>query len=301
MTTTRHVSEGYIPYRGYRTWYRIVGVDGLQSKTALLCLHGGPGAPHFYLEPLERAADENRPVILYDQIGCGNSDQPSDPTLWTVDLFVEEIDAVREALGLERIHLFGMSWGGMLALEYAVRKPPGLVSIVIAHGIPSFPLWASENARLLAETPEASRRALEEHSRADTTDHPDYQAAIHEFYRRHVCRLDEWPDYLSRTLDNIRTEITDVMVGSGNFNITGTLKNWDITPRLGEIEVPTLVMSGRYDMATPVIAESIHRGIPGSEWMLFEESSHTAFIEEPELFLQVLQRFLDKAEEQQVT
>jgi proline-specific peptidase len=288
--------EGRIPFRGYETWYRVVGEAEEAGKLPLVCLHGGPGALHDYLEPLEAVAGTGRRAIFYDQLGCGRSDQPSDPSMWTVELFVDEVGAVRDALGLDRVHLFGSSWGGMLAMEYALTQPSGLASLVIASSPASIPLWAEEANRLRSELPDEVRAVLDRHEQAGTTDDPEYAAAEMEFYRRHLCRLDPWPDCLMRSMTGMRREVYETMQGPNEFVITGTLADWDITDRLGEISVPTLVTSGRYDEATPRIAEQVHRGIPGSEWVVFEESAHSAFIEEPERYLSVLDAFLSRVE-----
>src|SRR5512138_3298537 len=122
--------EGYIPFHGYRTWYRIAGDRADRSKLPLLCLHGGPGMAHDYLEPLEALAETGRQVIFYDQVGCGKSDHPHDPSLWEIKLFVEEVDAVRKFLALDQIHLFGQSWGGFLAQEYMFTEPGGVKSLI---------------------------------------------------------------------------------------------------------------------------------------------------------------------------
>ena len=134
MSTPYPVQEGTIPFRGYETWYRIVGAAEEAGKLPLLCLHGGPGVPHEYLESLEALAATGRRVIFYDQLGCGNSTHVDDPALWTVELFVEEVDVVRRALGLERLHILGQSWGAFLALEYALAHQDRLQSLTIASG-----------------------------------------------------------------------------------------------------------------------------------------------------------------------
>ena len=289
-------TEGRIPFRGYETWYRAVG-ETASGKLPLLCLHGGPGAPHDYLTPLAALAESGRQVVFYDQIGCGNSAGPAgDPSLWTVDLFVEEVGAVRDALGLAETHLFGSSWGGMLAMEYALTHPAGLASLTLASSPASIPLWAEETARLRSELPEDVRRVLDEHEAAGTTQSPEYVEATMAFYRRHVCRTDPWPDYVRSTLDRLFEEVYLTMQGPNEFVITGTLSDWDVTDRLPEIDVPTLVTSGRYDEATPRIAQAVHHGIPGSEWALFEHSSHMAFVEETERYLEVLDDFLSRVE-----
>jgi proline-specific peptidase len=299
MSVTVPATEGRVPFRGLSTWYRIVGERDERTKLPLLCLHGGPGFTHDYLEPLEDIARKGRRVIFYDQLGAGNSDRPSDPEMWTVELFLDELRTVREVLALDRIHLFGSSWGGMLAMEYALTKPQGLASLVLASSPSSIPLWAEEAARLRSELPEEVQQTLEAHERAGTTEDPAYEGATMEFYRRHLCRSDPWPDGLNRSFAKFSAEVYNTMQGPNEFVITGTLKDWDISERLGEIDVPTLVTSGRYDECTPRLAEIVHRGIPGSEWAIFEESSHTAFIEERERYMQVLDDFLSRVERPQ--
>jgi proline-specific peptidase len=292
-----NAAEGTIPFHGLETWYRVVGDGEEPGKLPVLLLHGGPGAPHDYLESLEAVARTGRRAIFYDQLGCGNSSR-SDESLWNVETFVEEVGVVRDALGLDRTHLFGSSWGGMLAMEYALTQPGGLASLVISSSPASIPLWAAETMRLRQELPEDVQRALDEHEAAGTTDSPEYEGASMEFYKRHVCRLDPWPDGVARTFAKMAAD-PDVylhMQGPNEFVITGTFKDWDITHRLGEIDVPTLVTSGRYDECTPRQAEIVHRGIPGSEWVVFEDGSHMQFAEEPERYLEVLDDFLTRVE-----
>ena len=151
-------TEGSVAFRGYNVWYRIVGEREEPGKLPLLCLHGGPGVPHDYLEPLEAMAATGRRVIFYDQLGCGNSDHPHDPSSWTVDLFVEEVGVVRRALGLERLHLLGQSWGGMLAMQYALTQPAGLVSLIVASSPASMRQWVAEANRLRMELPPEGKR-----------------------------------------------------------------------------------------------------------------------------------------------
>ncbi|HEV2459086.1 MAG TPA: proline iminopeptidase-family hydrolase [Ktedonobacterales bacterium] len=299
MAHTLPVSEGYIPFRGYRTWYRIVGDSANDATRApVIVLHGGPGATHDYLEDLAELALGERRVILYDQLGNGNSDHPHDPALWTVPLFVEELATVRRELGLERLHILGQSWGGMLGMEYALTQPEGLVSLIVADSPASMPQWVAEANRLRSELPPDVQATLLRHEAAGTTDSPEYQEAMLVFYRRHVCRLDPWPDGLVRSFDKIaqNPEVYATMNGPSEFHVIGTLKDWSIVDRLGEIQMPTLLLSGRYDEATPAIVDVVHRGIPGSEWVMFESSSHTPHVEEQERFLQVVNDWLGRIE-----
>jgi L-proline amide hydrolase len=302
MSSAAPVSEGFVPFRGFRTWYRVVGdlAQPEPAKLPLLVLHGGPGASHDYLRPLGKLADTGRPIIFYDQLGCGNSDQPNDPSLWRVKLFLEELDTVRQELGLGHIHLLGQSWGGMLAMEYALTRPVGLASLILASSPASIPQWIAEANRLRKELPQEVEQRLRHHEEAGTTDEVAYEEAMQVFYQRHVCRLDPQPEPWTRTLAKLMAnpEVYHTMWGPSEFHATGTLKEWDIRDRLGEIELPTLVTSGRHDEATLHIAETVHRGIAGSEWVIFEQSSHVAHLEEEDEYRRVVEDFMRRVEEQ---
>src|SRR5512135_1180439 len=300
MSAPIPTQEGFVSFRGYHVWYRIVGDEEASGKLPLLCLHGGPGATHDYLEPLEAMSTTGRRVIFYDQLGAGNSDHPHNPSLWTVELFVEELGVVRQALGLERLHVLGQSWGGMLGMEYALTQPAGLASLIVADSPASIPQWVAEADRLRADLPPDVQQALLKHEAAGTTDSAEYQQAMLVFYRRHLCRVDPWPDCVNRTFEKMTQypQVYNTMNGPSEFHVIGTLKNWDVTHRLGEIRVPTLVIGGRYDEATPAITETVHRGIPGSQRVIFENSSHMPHVEETGRYIQVLGEFLDRVEAQ---
>jgi len=296
---TQPITEGYIPFKGYKTWYKIVGEKEEPGKLPLLLLHGGPGACHDYLWSLAAMADTGRRVIFYDQLGCGLSQiGESKPDMWTVDLYVEEVDAVRKALGLDKIHLLGQSWGGMLAMEYMIRQPEGVASVTIASSPASMIQWVEEANKLRQELPPEINATLLKHEAAGTTSDPEYLTAMTEFYNRHVCRVVPNPDYVQRSFAKLgeNPEVYNTMNGPSEFFVVGTLKNWDVIPQLGKIKAPTLVTSGKYDEATPVIAETVHKGISGSEWVLFENSSHMAHVEEADRYLQVLSAFISRHE-----
>jgi proline-specific peptidase len=245
----------------------------------LLCLHGGPGGSHLPLTALVPLADQ-RQVVYYDQLGSGESSRPDDPSLWTVETFVEQLQSVRDELGLERIHLFGSSWGGMLALEYIFTRPPGVESLILNSTPTSAPRWAVEAERLYAALPPA----LED------------KAAEEEFKRRYICRLEPEPAVLVESRKTWNRQVYESMWGPSEFTVTGTLKDWDVIDRLGEIDVPTLITSGLHDECTPTLVEPLHEGIRGSEWVLLEESSHTPYLEEPERYLATVRGFLERIE-----
>jgi L-proline amide hydrolase len=294
VSSARTVTEGTIPFGGAETWYRVVGDGEKPGALPILLLHGGPGGAHDYLESMQELADTGRRVIFYDQLGCGRSPYPSDPAKWTVELFVDEVDAIRDALGLDRLHLLGQSWGGMLGMEYALRQPPGLQSLIVCDSPASMRLWVQEANRLREGLPPDVQQTLLRHEAEGTTESDEYQTAIHVFYDRHVCRVVPAPDYVQRSMDQILNEVYLTMNGPSEFHVVGTLKDWDITPRLGEISVPTLIISGAHDEATPLISRTINEGIPGSEWVLFDDSSHMPHVEEPERFLQVVGDWLER-------
>jgi proline-specific peptidase len=283
--------EGFIEVPGGRVWYRSVGEGG----TPLLCLHGGPGFTHYYLEPLEALADR-RQVIFYDQLGCGRSDRPADGALWTVDRFVEELATVRAALGLERLHLFGSSWGGMLAMQYVLDRRPALESLILCGSPASMIRWVKDCDELLAEEPDDVRRVIREHEEAGFTACPEYQSAILGFYRAHVCRMSPWPAGLERSFAEAGYEVYNAMNGPSEFTVTGTLKTWDIMDRLGEIGVPTLLVGGRYDECRPAHMEEMHRRIAGSRLATIEDASHLCFAEQPGEFNDLVNSFLDGRE-----
>jgi proline iminopeptidase len=280
--------KGYIPVTGGSVWYQAVNTG---NGIPLLTLHGGPGSPHDYLEPLGILANE-RPVIFYDQLGCGKSERPDDTTLWQRSRFVEELDQIRQVLKLERIHLFGHSWGSMLAIDYALSKPDGLISLILASPALSIPRWLNDLGNYRKSLSIEIQETLEEHERNNTTDADEYQAASMEFYRRFLCRLHPWPEPLERTLGGEGTIVYKTMWGPSEFYMTGNLMDYDCTARLGEIDIPTLFTCGRYDEATPEATAWYQSLLPASELAVFEQSAHMAHLEETERYLQTVRNFL---------
>jgi proline iminopeptidase len=284
--------EGFVNVTGGRVWYRIAGRG---SGIPLLTLHGGPGVPHDYLEPLEELGND-RSVVFYDQLGCGRSDRPSDPSLWRVDRFVDEIAQVRAALGLEQIHLLGQSWGTMLAAEYLLTRPAGIRSVMMANPAISVPRFIADVTRLRHELPEFARRVLEQCTALEGATSAEYQVATLEFYRRHVCRLDPWPEAFERSVAGMGAESYEAMWGPNEFTATGVLKDFDRSARLGEIKLPMLFIAGRYDETTPEAAAYYQSLVPGSELVIFEKSSHMPQLEETERYLAVVRDFLSRSE-----
>jgi len=281
--------EGHIDVPGGQVWYKVVGSG---ESVPLLTLHGGPGGGHDYLEPLNEIASE-RPVVFFDQLGCGKSDTPDDVSLWRIDRFVDEVTAVRDALGLDRIHLLGHSWGGWLAIEYMLGAPSGVVSLTLASTSASIPQFVYEAGKLISELPREMAETMRRLEAEGDFENPEFEAGMMEFYKRHLCRLDPWPDPLMRCLENLDGNIVyETMNGPTEFTVIGNMKDWNRIEKLSEIVAPTLITCGRYDELTPACSRTLRQGIMNSRMHVFERSAHMAHLEETESYLQILSEFL---------
>jgi proline iminopeptidase len=286
------VRSGFTAVEGGKVWYEVIGHVG---ATPLLVLHGGPGFAHDYLEPIGRLCHQ-RPIIFYDQLGCGKSDRPKNPALWRIDRFVRELAQVREALGLKQVYILGQSWGTMLLTDYLLTKPKGVSGVIFSDPTLSIPRFVRDAARYRAQLPSDIQAVLDRHERLGSIACPEYQGAVVEYYRQHLCRLKPYPEPLERSFAGIGEEVYLMMNGPNEFTISGTIKSYDRTSRLAEIKSPTLFICGRYDEASPEATEIYHRALPGSEMVIFEKSSHTPFLEETDRYLEVLSDFLRRIE-----
>ena len=295
--TATSSAEGTMPFEGHATWYRVTG-DLHAPGTPLVVAHGGPGAPHDYLLRYADLAEMgDRAVIHYDQLGCGRSTRlPDAPTsYWTLDLFLRELDALLRHLGIaDRYMLLGQSWGGVLGAEHALTHPPGLRALVLANTPASIALWVSEADRLRAALPPDAQATLLRHEAAGTTHDPAYKAACKVFYARHVCRLDPPPPEVARTDAALEADmqVFEAMNGPSEFHVIGTMRHWSIVERLHAVAVPTLLVSGRHDEATPATVQPFFDNIPDVRWEIFEESSHSPHVEETARCLRVVGGFL---------
>ena len=294
----RPVTTGTMPFRGHETWYRVTGtLDPGAEQAPLVVLHGGPGAAHNYTLAMTALADDGRAVVHYDQLGCGLSTHlpDADPSFWTVDLFVAELRALVEHLGIaDRFHLLGQSWGGMLGPEVVLADPTGIVSLSICDSPASMPLWLQAANELRAELPAEVQATLLAHEEAETTDSAEYKAAEQVFYDRHVCRIVPNPPDVAATFAQLEAEPTVylAMNGPSEFHVIGSLKDWSVVDRLGGIAVPTLVVAGAYDEAKPIVWQPFLDRIPDVRSHVFAESSHMPHVEEPEAFTEVVGSFL---------
>lgn len=278
----------YVEVRGFKLFYRVFG----SSSNVLLCLHGGPGGTHLPLLPLGKLGDDRIKVVMYDQLGSYRSEKPPDTSRFTVDYYVEEVEGIRQALNLGKINLMGASWGGQLALAYALKYQQNLKKLITTGGLASVPECVSEMGRLKTLLPKDVQKTLAKYEALWAFGHPEYVKALDICYHNFLCRMPQWPEELTRSRNHFSVPVFSTMWGPNDFNALGNLQDWDITSRLSEIHVPTLVTGGRYDEVPPKCAETIHKGIRGSRLVIFENSSHLPMWEEEEKYLTTIREFI---------
>lgn len=298
-----HITEKYMPYLGFDTYIRIVGdieASYAEGKLPLLCLHGGPGSTHNYFELLDCLADDGRTVISYDQLGCGNSYVEGHPELWTLDTWLGELHAVLAYLGLSKVHLLGQSWGGMLALSYALdqRKQAAshLASLILSSTLPSSALWAREQKRQLAYIPEDERHAIEEAQKTSCFEGAAYQQAIDHFMQLHCADIHpslEAPECLRRP-KRAGTESYLCAWGPNELTPTGTLAHWDVKAELLSLNTPALVVSGTDDLCTPLIAKTMADALPHAQWELMENCRHMCFADDHEHYVLLVHKWMER-------
>ncbi|OZJ01372.1 hypothetical protein BZG36_05736 [Bifiguratus adelaidae] len=282
-----------------KTWYKIFG-DLKSGVRPLVGVHGGPGVPHNYLLALsDLATSHGIPLVLYDQVGAGQSthlpEKMGDITFWTEELFLNELDNLLQHLGIQEDYaLLGHSWGGMLIARHATRQPKGLKRLVLQSSPSDMGLWVEATNKLRLNLPQDVQDTLKKHEDAGTTESKEYQDAVTVFYQHYVCRLNVWPENLVASLALLEKDPTVyfTMNGPSEFHITGPLKHWTIVKDAHKINVPTLLLNGRYDEAQDSVVEPYFREIPKIKWVTFAESSHMAHEEERERFMQVVGSFL---------
>lgn len=290
------IREGYMPFLEYKTYYRVVGKN-TGNKKPLVLLHGGPGSTHNYFEVLDRIAEEDgRQLVMYDQIGCGNSYVENRPDLWNSKVWIEELIELRKHLGLDEIHLLGQSWGGMQTLEYVCNhKPEGLKSIILSSTLPASWLWAEEAQRMIAQMPQDMQDAIKKATESGDYSSPEYQAAEAEYMRQHCAGevTENDPECLRRPKKAGRESYV-VGWGPNEFTPLGTLKDYDVIDQLGDIKEPALIINGGNDLCTPYVAKFMYDRIPNSEWELFRTCRHMCFVEDNDHYVEVLKKWMNK-------
>jgi proline iminopeptidase len=288
-----HPTEGYLNVLGGRIYWARMG-DG--PGTPLIVIHGGPGGTSFGLKPWAALGDE-RPVFRYDQLGCGKSDHPVDTTLFTVERAVQELQALRDSLGLDEVHLYGRSWGGMLVEAYMGRRPSGVRSVILSSPLVTTAQWERDADSLLTTLPDSVQEAIARHEAAGTTDSPEYQAAMELYYSLYVIRQ---PPRSPADADSAALSrgnlVYRYMWGPSEFTAAGTLKRFDATEWLRSLTVPTLFLAGEFDEATPASTESFSRLVPGAEFRVIPNAAHVTENDNPDELLRIVRDFLHRVE-----
>ncbi len=293
------ITEGYMPFKGFQTYYRVVGERKDNGKAPLICLHGGPGSTHNYYEVLDQLADsDDRQIIMYDQLGCGLSYVDGHKELWNKETWMDELDALRDHLGLDECHIIGQSWGGMMQICYAIeRKPKGIKSFVISSGHPSSSMWEREGLRRIEMMPEDMKAAIKKALETGIYEGPEYDRAVDEYMNRY-CNY--WnPDDLPECCTRPKKRGAEAYLygwGPNEFSPTGTLRDFEYIDRLSEIKIPSLICSGISDLCSPLVAKTMADGIPDSKWILWERARHTCFVDRCDDYCVELIKWLNEHE-----
>lgn len=283
---------GYIDVDGGRIWYRLNGARHLGKKPAIIVAHGGPGGTHRGNMPYVALSD-SYPVILYDQLGTGNSDRPGDRANWNTKRFVDEIDHIRAALDLKEVIVAGHSWGGTVAAEYAVRTPKGLIASILSSPLISTPVWNADGARWIMALPKATQEILRKHQNDTTMESDEYRSAVDEFYARHMCRVGRCTDHGHRAGGPAgNDEMYATMWGPTDFRGIGTLKDYDLTPKLPQIAVPTLFICGEFDEAAPQSCRRFSKMIAGSSVAIIPDAGHATMAADEAFYLKIVRQYL---------
>lgn len=283
--------EGRIAVPGGNVAWRRFGGG---SKTPLLVMHGGPGVPSDYLEPLAALGNE-RSVFMWDQLGCGRSDRPSDPSLWTIPRFVEETHIVRRSLGLDRVHLLGQSWGTCLAVEYLLsRGDRGVQSVTLAGPVMSAARYVADVRPMLRELTAEQQAVIAQAEASGQFETPEYMAATEAFYALHIARHPnaETGPLLQRAIEGIGAESYVAMNGPSEFSILGSLRTYEREDDLARLRKPVLYLSGEFDTCTPGASRQYASRTPGAEVAVIAGAGHLTTIDEPDATNDVVRRFI---------
>jgi proline iminopeptidase len=300
--SNNQIEEGHISVEGGKIWFCIRGKE--RKEAPLVLIHGGPGSSHDYLDNILELSYDG-PIVVYDQLGCGKSDRPTDLSLWEKDRFVEELYLLLNALkqlipsASKGFHLLGQSWGGALSVCFYNKYPENIISLILSAPLISSKRWCSDQKKYLLELPIKMQRDIDVAEEMGLQSYPDafssvdYQNAMMEFYKRHLCRLDPWPELLNKSFEVMNSQQYFHMWGPSEFTVSGNLKNLDCTEILKTIKIPVLLTCGRFDEATPSTMKEYEENIQNSKLVIFEDASHIHHLEKPEEYMAILLKHLN--------
>ena len=282
--------ESSFQFKGHNIWFR---VEGSGNYTPIILLHGGPGAPSNYLNPLKNLAD-NRQVIFFDQLGCGRSPAELEESDINVDFFVEQVEALRIHLGLDSFIIYGQSWGGALGLEYYLKYPQFVQGIIFSSPLISTELWLKDMEKLLKVLPENLLTEVQLSAERNDFSSQEYQKAMNIFYENYVSRKLPWSDDILKTFDNFGGQVYNIMWGPSEFQPIGLLKSYDRFNELKKITIPTLFIIGQYDEVLPETAILFQNAVPNSELKIISDAAHLTMQDNTEEDLTAIREFLMK-------
>ncbi len=284
--------EGYIEVTGGKVWYKIFG-EG--DKTPILILHGGPGATCYYLNPLT-ALSKDRPVIFFDQLGCGRSTLEMDTSQMNIKFYVDEVEQVKKALGLKDFYVYGQSWGTILGAEYYFAHPEGIKGIILASPALSGKLWVRDSKILVNQLPDSLQQIIQIHEADKSFDSPEYQEALMVYYKKHIaCKL-PWSADIDSTFKYIGEEVYVHMNGPSEFTFTGTMQHYDATERLPNMKIPSLFVCGEFDEARPETTEYYASLVTNSKFVVIKNAAHMTMQDNPEQDLKEITNFINDIE-----
>jgi len=281
-------AEGYISVTGGNVWYRI---DSEGDQTPIVLLHGGPAGTSYYLNPLS-ALSKERPVVFYDQLGCGRSDRIEDESLMTIESYVLQLEELCRKLNLKEFHLYGQSWGTILATEYYFKHPERVKSLILSSPVLSSPMWIADTKILVATLPDSVQEAIRVNEENRTFDTPEYQNAVMVYSQTFVARNLPWSYDLDSAFAGTGMNVYLKMWGPSEFNATGTLKDYDVTPRLHRIKVPTLFICGEFDEARPSTVQYYQSLVPGAKFRMIPNVGHITVQDNPNEDIRIISEFL---------
>ncbi|HWJ26790.1 MAG TPA: proline iminopeptidase-family hydrolase [Flavisolibacter sp.] len=286
------------PVGTFKVWTKRIGNN---PKIKVLLLHGGPAAGHEYMECFESFfPKEGIEFYEYDQLGSSYSDQPKDSSLWTINHFVDEVEQVRQALGLNKdnFYLLGHSWGGILAIEYALKYQQNLKGLIISNMMSSCPDYGKYADQVLAK--QMDPKVLSEIRTIEKNhdfNNPRYEELLMpNFYQQHICRLKEWPDPITRSFKHLNNEIYTMMQGPSEFGISGRLVNWDRKADLPKITVPTLVIGAKYDTMDPEHMKWMSSQVKNGTYLYCPNGSHMDMWDDQQTYMNGVIKWLKNSD-----
>lgn len=283
----------------FNVWTKRIGNN---PKIKLLLLNGGPGATHEYFECFENFLPaEGIEIIYYDQLGCGNSDNPNDVALWDLGRYVEEVEQVRKALNLDEsnFYVLGHSWGGILAMEYTLKYQHNMKGLIISNMMSSCPEYGKYADEVLAK--QMNPKVLAEINKIEAAKdfaNPRYmELLIPNFYEKHILRFPskDWPEPVNRSFAKMNQSLYVTMQGPSEFGISGKLEKWDRKSDLKKITIPTLVIGAKYDTMDPNHMSAMSKLVQNGTYLYCSKGSHMAFYDDQKTYFEGLIAFLNKS------